>query len=779
LAESFVVVSFLAIYFSSGFAALLYQVIWQRILAMFSGADLYATTTIVASFMGGLGAGSLFAGMLADKVSARWQIGLFALAEFLTGIFGVLSKWLYYDVLYSRFGHLAGSPFLLTTVLFTSLLVPTFLMGMTLPLLSKALTPTVELAGKRIGSLYALNTLGAASGALVTGWLLMGRLAFPQILQIGATINLAAALLTLLLGVLLWRRLDSVPVEGDLSGDLQVQAPLAFSMPVWILIYALSGFLALSLEIVWFRLLGVMLKSTSLTFPHLLGIYLGSLALGLIAGLQLLKSGRRPAKTFLGLQSGITIYTALSIAVLVSRLDHWPVLQWLRTYLATYNPFDVGPARSAIEKWIFGAGSSGILPAIAGPQPNFLSLYVLLPLILIGPPTFMMGASFASLQRTVQDNRRWLGSRVGWLQASNIFGATLGAISVGGFFLEFLGTTGTLRLLITLGGCFLLLLTTILFQSRSKGRKIGYVVALATIGVVIWSVPSRSALWAKLHGSPSEQIISSEDGSGLSVLKNDGVNFSSTTWVYSNGLGQSWVPYTDVDSVHSLLGILPVMLHHQPTEIAVIGLGSGDTLYSLGGREETKEITCIEIVEPQLDSLKLLHRRSPYGGLESLFSDVRIRYVFTDGRRYIGSKQKKYDIIEADALRPTSAFAGNLYSYEYFLLLKSRLKPGGLAVTWGPTQRVIQAFLKVFPHVLQLSSILIGSAEPIAFDREVIKARSEHAFTEIYYAKAGMDVQQLLSPFLDGNLEDIRLDHADFDLTDFNTDLFPKDEYGR
>ena len=93
--ESFVVPAFLAIYFFSGFAALLYQVIWQRMLTIFSGADLYATTTIVASFMGGLGTGSLCAGALADRVSARWQIGLFALAELLTGIFGLLSKWWY------------------------------------------------------------------------------------------------------------------------------------------------------------------------------------------------------------------------------------------------------------------------------------------------------------------------------------------------------------------------------------------------------------------------------------------------------------------------------------------------------------------------------------------------------------------------------------------------------------------------------------------------------------------------------------------------------------
>src|SRR6185369_14044000 len=189
--QSIVIFGLLAIYFGSGFAALLYQVVWQRMLAFFSGADLYATTTIVASFMAGLGFGSLCAGWLADRLSVRGQIYAFAFAEFLCGTLGLISKWWYYDVLYVRFGHIAYSNVSLAAILFTSLLLPTFLMGMTFPLLAKALTPAVELAGKRIGSLYAVNTLGAAFGALTTAWVLLGAFDLPQILQMAAAIDIA------------------------------------------------------------------------------------------------------------------------------------------------------------------------------------------------------------------------------------------------------------------------------------------------------------------------------------------------------------------------------------------------------------------------------------------------------------------------------------------------------------------------------------------------------------------------------------------------------------
>jgi spermidine synthase len=221
------------------------------------------------------------------------------------------------------------------------------------------------------------------------------------------------------------------------------------------------------------------------------------------------------------------------------------------------------------------------------------------------------------------------------------------------------------------------------------------------------------------------------------------------------------------------------MLHDDPREIAVIGLGSGDTLYALAGREETKEILCVEIVRAELESLQLLQLRNPYPALNALFTDSRIKFLFGDGRTHLGLSTKKYDIIEADALRPGSAFAGNLYSYEYFQMLKTRLKPGGFAVSWGPTKRVVQTFLSVFPHVLNFDSILIGSAEPIEFDREEIRRRTEHPFSRAHYGRMELDFAGVVLPFFDRPMASVKLDHAQFNLADINTDLHPKDEYAR
>lgn len=771
--QKLVIAGFLGIYFLSGFSALLYQVIWQRMLAFFSGSDLYAITMIVAAFMAGLGIGSLAGGRLADALSGRWQIGLFALLELAVGLFALLSSWLYYDFLYVRHMTLASSPVVLAVVLFCSLLIPTACMGMSFPLIAKALTPSIDLAGRRIGSLYALNTLGAASGAFVTIWIWMGRLDLPAILTIGAKINFVVASMAPLIGCAAW--LQSGVRSGAGGEAAVVGGPAkgaALPLAAWVWLYAMAGFLALSWEILWFRLLGVILKSNSFTFAHLLAIYLGCLALGIIAGARLVQAGGQPGRVYLALQTLATVYAGLALVLLLQFLASGTGA-WLTGYLAGFDPLDVTALATALDDW--RRNPAGILPGVTASGPGFLALYVALPLLLIGPPTAMMGASFAFLQRAVQDDAARLGRTLGWLQAANILGATLGAVLTGTLLLHFLGTAWTARILIAGGSSFFGL--WILLRIRSNPRRLAACAAAALLTLALMqAIPSGPRFWAQLHGAQSSQVLVAEDGSGVSVLRNDRADFSGTTMVYVNGLGQSWIPFYAIAPIHTQLGMLPALLHPAPVDVAVIGLGSGDTAYSLGGRQETRRITVIEIIKAQLATLQQLQERRPYGGLEGLLDDPRFEYVFTDGRTWLGRQDRTYDVIEADALRPTSAFAGNLYSREYFMLLKSRLNPGGLAVTWAPTNRVIESFLQVFPHVLQFGPILAGSADPIGYDPALILARARDPLFQAYYAKAGIDVMTAVAPLLEPPVvpQSAGLNAS----LDLNRDLHPKDEYG-
>ena len=295
---------------------------------------------------------------------------------------------------------------------------------------------------------------------------------------------------------------------------------------------------------------------------------------------------------------------------------------------------------------------------------------------------------------------------------------------------------------------------------------------VAVAALVLATLPSAGALWAHLHGTTRPAITFAEDGSGLSLLKARGTDPGNDVDVYVNGLGQSRIPYGG--NTQTLLGALPAMIHPHPREAIVIGLGSGNTLAALAGRKELRRITSIEIIRPLLPTLRRSASLLAYPGLDAILEDPRIEHVFGDGRFFVKHSNRRFDIIEADALREGSAYSGTLYSVEYFELMRAHLALGGLTVTWVPTDRVERTFLKVFPHVVRFNAVLIGSNEPIHVDERAIQERLADPETARYYARLGLDIEGLLRPVVPNGQSPSRLGP---DLADVNTDLHPRDEF--
>ncbi len=241
-----------------------------------------------------------------------------------------------------------------------------------------------------------------------------------------------------------------------------------------------------------------------------------------------------------------------------------------------------------------------------------------------------------------------------------------------------------------------------------------------------------------------------------------------------NGVGQSVIPYGDI---HTALGAVPALVHPNPRNVAIIGLGSGDTVYAAAARPETATITCIEIVRPQLATLRQLAGRDTYAALPALLADPRVTHVSGDGRAYLLRTPQRFDVIEADALRPTSAYSGNLYSEAYFTLLKNRLTPNGLAATWVPSKRVHDTFVRVFPYGVSLPGILLGSSQPFDIDRALVAARVADPRVREHFRRAGVDIEALARQYLDGPSARFGPDFDRTTLRDLNTDLFPKDEF--
>jgi hypothetical protein len=386
-----------------------------------------------------------------------------------------------------------------------------------------------------------------------------------------------------------------------------------------------------------------------------------------------------------------------------------------------------------------------------------------------------MGVAFPMLQRAVHTDLNRIGTRVGTLLMANIAGAALGSFVTGWWCLGWLGTSGTLKMLVVLSVLFPLaeLVRSAASRARIRVAVLAGVVA-AIVALIVW-MPDAAGLWAGLHGGRPATILYGEDGSGTFVLKSERSTFRRRVTVFVNGSAHSWIPY---GGIHTILGALPAFLHPQPRDVAIIGLGSGDTLFASAARREVERLTCIEIVKPQLATLARLHREQPYPGLQAILADGRIEQVYADGRLYLMQSRRRYDIIEADALWPTSAYAGNLYSHGYFALLRDRLKANGLAVSWAPTNRVRNTFINVFPYVLDYGDIVIGSRDPIVWDAAAMRERLADPRVEDYFEASGVDVLELLTPYLDRRPRLFTPADDRSTMVDVNTDLFPKDEFG-
>ena len=309
-------------------------------------------------------------------------------------------------------------------------------------------------------------------------------------------------------------------------------------------------------------------------------------------------------------------------------------------------------------------------------------------------------------------------AKVGWLQFINIAGSAAGAWAI-----TWVGfpNLGTATLLQSLAGLSLIYPVVLLIR---RHWSIGLTLAVAVgLVMVVRIIPANPRFWQVLNGlDRADRFIFDENESAVSVIKL--APDPKTGVVFVNGLGQSVMPYRN-DNIHTLLGALPVMIHPNPEHMAVIGLGSAGTLNGMAGRPETRRIDCFEIASNQARVLAAYAAKAGDTAITGILNDRRLRLIFRDGRYAIRNRNVYYDVIEADALRPNSAYPGNRYSKEYFELIRSRLKPNGLAVTWCPTGRVLNTFRSVFPYVAYGDKlVLIGSNQPIILDWNQINGRA-------------------------------------------------------
>jgi spermidine synthase len=723
----------------SGAAALVYQVAWQRLLALTTGVAVHSIAIITAAFMAGLGIGSHLGGVLSSRLSRRQSLLAFAAIELAVAVFATLSVPFYYHLLYEQAGWLYAGLTRATLTHFASLLAPTALMGMSLPLLVRGLVWDRASAPRTIGLLYGANALGAAAGAFLTPWVLLRYLGVVGAVCLGAAGSAAAAL-------------GAAVIARSLLGarSAEEESPAAATAPAasadepaqpfgrWVALYALSGFVSLALEMAWFRVLDVAAKGAAFTFGTLLGIYLVGLAGGTFAASLLAARVRRPLAAFLSCQVGIVLTTLVAHAAMVWLPADWPIVSALVRY---------GTRLYGLQMFAFDFR-------------EFLAVYVAMPLVLLGPSTFLMGFGFPILQRATQAGPLTSGRRVGLLQAANIAGCTLGSLLTGLVLFDAIGTAGVFRALALLSAAVAL----VGWRASRRGRFVGLAAALLMLAAVF---PTNDQLWLRLHGAPrADASYVEEDAATVTALtpKRGGYNMA------INGRAESWLPY---GYLHTVIGGLPAIVHSAPEEVAVIGLGSGDTAWSAACRAETRRATVFEIASNQPRLLWRVADEPRMRKLRDFLTDPRVEIVKDDGRRRLRAEARQYDIIVADSVDPDLSLATYIFSVEHYSLVRDRLKPGGLCCVYARTPRIRAAIQRVFPFAVALGEDLrIASMDPIPIDKAAWTARLQSPRIVDYIGSART---RLIAEYI----EMARPGPPQPPDAEVNRDLLPLDEFAR
>ncbi len=633
--------------------------------------------------------------------------------------------------------YLAQSLLVTLGIVFISLLIPTVLMGISLPMLSKAINRSADGAASLIGWLYGFNTLGSGLGTLVSGWYIVGTLGYSKTVYLGAIFSFTVGVSALVLA----SRFPNRSLSQDKSNiNLKPSQDDTRSLKSWYLLVFLAGFTAISWEIIWFRILDIALQSNAYTYAHLLAFVLISSAVGSMIGAKAINYIRRPKKVFLIIQGIIALYSAIAIWGIGL---YWQAHPGLRSDEGFVNLNDINA--EVLFKYLIIPGAIAILPSL------------------------LMGFYFPLVQKAVQQDYGQIGKRVGSIYLANILGNTLGSLLTGLILIDLLGTAGSIRLLVALGLGFLLAMR----PKLTKNRLTIMLIIISAIAIAIF--PNNNRLWAALHAvDPQAYFQVAEDSTSVAAI----AETNGQGKLLASGQVQANFPYLHI---HGLLGSVPALLHPNPEKVMIIGLGSGGTPHTIGVNPITKKIKIIELLGAELPVLQQYAQKPAGKPLQYLFQDPRYEIMVGDGRRELTVSNEKFDIIEADAIQPWRSRAGMLYSQEFFQQVQSHLKPGGFFVQWDVGSGAQQTMQSVFPYVTKVGMagnlwILIGSDDPVLFDKKLLLQRLKQPQVISFLEQAGInpvnvrrDVRQAYVKSFERQKDNLT--------QPFNTDLFPRGEY--
>lgn len=682
----------LLLFFGSGVCALVYQVMWLRLLSLVFGVTVYAASTVLAGFMAGLGLGSFLGGRFASRFTR--PLVAFGVAEALVGITAFATPFAL-DALtavwVAVYPQLPQSLALLTVirfvVAFLILIVPTSLMGATLPLVIKSAVAREERVGGRIGLLYAINTAGAIAGALIAGFYFISEMGVSRSFQIAAITNIVIGAIAIAAG----RALPALSKAAS-AGDAAISTVAVTTqqrMVLWT--FFVSGLLSLALEIIWFRMLVVFLRPTAYAFTIMLACVLAGIALGSAIAAPLLRARRNWIVVLAVIQALIGIAAVLSFNLLT------------RAQVAI----------DAAVPWFERAGLNTYLAPLV-----VSSMIAMLPTTMMLGLAFPIGLSLWAGDSPSDDTSR----RAGSFYSLNVIGAIIGSVLAGFVLLPQFGTRTSLIIVSALAT-----LSSVLLAATERKRNATAAFALMIAGPLLFAAGARAAVdpfdvaFERFHRN--ETLLWREEGAQTTVAVHQRVGNQPVKVMFLDGNHQA-NDSPGTAFVHHRIGALPVMLHPNPRTALVVGLGGGATPGAVA--RLNVDVDVVELspaVVKGSDYFKSINF--------NLLERPNVTLKVDDGRNFLMMSRKKYDVITADIILPRHAGAGSLYSREYYELVRSHLAEDGVAMQWngGDSESeyklLMRTFVSVFPYTTLWGdgSLMLGSMKPFTLSQSAYEAR--------------------------------------------------------
>lgn len=693
--------------FFSGLAALVYQTLWVKQLALVVGADVYAVTIGVSAFFAGLALGSLWLGDWADRTQHPLRLyGWLELGIAISAI-ATTGALAHADRLFVELQDGVGPGAWLLP--FGLVGIPATLMGGTLVVLLRACQPGAGWVGRTSGWLYGANTAGAIAGTLLTAFLLIPTLGLQHTAWAAATLNGGLALTA-------WglqRGWVSSPPSLPLLSPENRYGFLALAL------YTIAGGLALGYEVIWTQSIVQFLSTRAYAFAVVLATYLLGLTLGSWIYASWSDRIRRPWTIF-GLLLGGAGVSALAI---VTGLGHWLL--------------------SAQYRW-----GQWVLQATQSDMAMKLASFSVAAAVVVLLPTILLGAAYPLAMRLVVRTDH-LGRDAGRVTALNTVGGIVGTGVTGFALIPNLGLVHSLALLTALAVG--LGAVALLQEAKALGSRLTIGgVALACIGLSAVAPADKFAqLLTQQH--PGDLVFYQETIGATVAVMEQPTSQGPFHRLYIQGVSNTGDAMPSLRYMR-LQALLPLIIHPgTPRSALVVGLGSGITSGALLAYPELENRVAVELLPAVVEATPT------FTGNFDVTHDPRLTVQVSDGRHALLRTQDRFDLITLEPPPPSASGVVNLYSRDFYELCKTKLTPNGMVAQWWPlatqndadSRSLVRSLLDAFPYVSLWSTelhemLVIGSMEPLDLKIDQIRDRYYQPSVQAALAAVGIGSPQAL-----------------------------------